>query len=350
MAPKSLDLYSSETFCASRVRPGSSQTFRVEVLWEAHTLASHLNHLTNTSSTFKLECHDATLLPIAMARRKDSHSDFSTYRTSSLNMLSKRNVATSLSSHRNAYSSLYAEEGETTADDHDEPKKEALLNTPNVLKEQAASSSSSANEEGWTNVVSAGAARRARKNVVSNDRVGPTHLPSSEEHSSAPAPRSGEQERRLELDARTRHGLRVGDISPGTIVFIRGDSFDDGRKSRYYIIVARAHGHIDVVPIYTYNNFGLEGKSLAQKAFHNSVKPFGAENFANQSPSQQVLELQWVAEDPRQLRLTSVAHVLQRETISVDAPLQILARLTDTSLDVLVRRCDTFRGRESIYI
>lgn len=165
--------------------------------------------------------------------------------------------------------------------------------------------------------------------------------------------------------ARTRDGIPLSDIRPGVMLFrfdirpsITNTKPDDRklvfdfegvqwlRKGRYWLVLSFHGDHIIELPIYTFNDQGLKQKSAWAKEFYNSVKPPWAVDFVNQSPNQQMLEIESLERIDESLRTTMCVNVSEpiARTVDADWGSRLVGRLSNMATEELLRRAKAFVG------
>ncbi|KAI6868789.1 hypothetical protein KC323_g2946 [Hortaea werneckii] len=134
---------------------------------------------------------------------------------------------------------------------------------------------------------------------------------------------------------RTRGGVLHADLKEGTIVwhwdirrcesdfipdsdkrvFFKDDGSKWLKKGRYWLIVGRTDEKLWEIPIYTNSNTGLARVAGRNKREYFSIRPKHVQSgdFVNQSPTNQVVSVDWMADGEdqvrgQQLRETMVAH------------------------------------------
>ncbi|KAI7184738.1 hypothetical protein KC363_g7553 [Hortaea werneckii] len=134
---------------------------------------------------------------------------------------------------------------------------------------------------------------------------------------------------------RTKGGVLHADLKEGTIVwhwdirpcesdfipdsdkrvFFKTDGSKWLKKGRYWLIVGRTDEKLWEIPIYTNGNTGLAKVPGQNKREYFSIRPkhVQRESFVNQSPTNQVVSVAWMADAEDQLRVqrlreTMVAH------------------------------------------
>lgn len=157
---------------------------------------------------------------------------------------------------------------------------------------------------------------------------------------------------------RTRNGILLADIYPGVImwrydkrpcldpniknddprVFFDGDGMKWLRKGRFWVVIYRCRDHVTELPIYTYNDKGLEKKPEAVKANYNSIKPPNTTNYVNQSPNQKVLDIGWVKSATENLRKTMVVHVTEPISRDIDVESRVVGGLNGEALKEILCR------------
>lgn len=172
------------------------------------------------------------------------------------------------------------------------------------------------------------------------------------------------------IGPRTFDGIPFTDIRPGTMIFhydvrpILGKEpvGDDRklvfevekskwlRKGRFWLVVSFHDDHIVEVPIYTYNDTGLERKPDRVKEYYNSVKAPWSTEFTNHSPNQKVLGIDSLRNQDESLRETMVVNVTEPVSHTVDADWnrRVVGRLSKESTEELLQRVKSFIGMTSI--
>lgn len=113
------------------------------------------------------------------------------------------------------------------------------------------------------------------------------------------------------------------------------------RKGRYWVIIARTRETVTEAPIYSYGDKGLTGKDPSVVDFEefNSVRPPNVVDFTNQSPNQEVLQIEWLEKDDEKLRATIVVHVTEAITRSINVgEVRVVGGMTGPSTATFVRR------------
>ncbi|KAK5127691.1 hypothetical protein LTR08_004336 [Meristemomyces frigidus] len=111
------------------------------------------------------------------------------------------------------------------------------------------------------------------------------------------------------------------------------------KKGRFWIIVARTKYTVTEVPIYTYDNHGLENKLEEVKWEYLSLKPLkivSDQLFVNQVPSHPVLEITSTKDPQEKLRATMVVHYTEIITRNVNVDdLRYVGEISDAANETL---------------
>lgn len=125
------------------------------------------------------------------------------------------------------------------------------------------------------------------------------------------------------------------------------DGLDVLDKARFFLIAARNGHDATEYPMSTHGDQGLAGKTDRVKSQHNSIKPLhiAKEQFLNQAPGQEVLEMGNMVAENVTLKSTSVVCWTKPKSRSVDCDqLRHIGDVTPESIPIIFKRAREFIG------